>query len=304
MNAQQKTLVNANLFSRLFDGLDDPQRLAIETADGQHISYGDLIARAGQIANVLVGRGVKPGDRVAAQTEKSVTGLVLYLATVRAGAVFLPLNTAYTLNELEYFITDAEPSLVVCDPSKAAGIGPIAAKVGAKIETLGPDGKGSLTEAADKAPSVFTTVPRANDDLAAILYTSGTTGRSKGAMLTHDNLASNSLTLVDYWHFADKDVLIHAVRASCDDLPAEARSGSDHQADGAGDRADGRADLLYAAVAKPCAEQESHQTHAAVRVGLGTALGRYPSRMVCPHRSCGARTLRHDRNQHEYVEPL
>ena len=180
----QKTIMNANLFSRLFDGLDDPARLAIETLDGQRISYGDLIARAGQMANVLVDRGVKPGDRVAAQTEKSVPGLVLYLATVRAGAVYLPLNTAYTLNELEYFITDAEPSLVVCDPSKAEGIGAIAAKVGAKVETLGADGKGSLTDAAAKASREFETVARANDDLAAILYTSGTTGRSKGAMLT------------------------------------------------------------------------------------------------------------------------
>src|SRR5712672_1449670 len=172
-------LANANLFSRLFDGLDDPNRLAIETVDGQRITYGDLIARAGQMANLLVARGVKPGDRVAAQTEKSVPGLVLYLATVRAGAVYLPLNTAYTLTELEYFITDAEPSLVVCDPSKAEGIGAIAAKVGAKVETLGADGKGSLTDAAAKADTEFKTVALSNDDLAAILYTSGTTGRSK-----------------------------------------------------------------------------------------------------------------------------
>src|SRR6201997_706330 len=177
MNA--KTPKNANLFSRLFDGLDDPKRLAIETADGEHISYGDLIARSGQLANVLLSSGVKPGDRVAAQTEKSVTGLVLYLATVRAGAVYLPLNTAYTLNELEYFITDAEPSMVVCDPSKVEGIGAIAAKVGAQVMTLGADGKGSLTEAAARASAAFTTVARADDDLAAILYTSGTTGRSK-----------------------------------------------------------------------------------------------------------------------------
>ncbi|WP_314958806.1 malonyl-CoA synthase [Bradyrhizobium cosmicum] len=202
---------NANLFSRLFDGLDSPARLAIETHDGAHISYGDLIARAGQMANVLVSRGVKPGDRVAVQVEKSVANIVLYLATVRAGAVYLPLNTAYTLNELDYFIGDAEPSLVVCDPSKAEGLAPIAAKVKAKVETLGPDDKGSLTEAAGKASSEFVTVPRANDDLAAILYTSGTTGRSKGAMLTHDNLASNSLSLVGYWRFTDKDVLIHAL---------------------------------------------------------------------------------------------
>lgn len=202
---------DANLFSRLFNGLDDPKRLAIETHDGAHISYGDLIARAGQMANVLVARGVKPGDRVAVQVEKSVANIVLYLGTVRAGAVYLPLNTAYTLNELDYFIGDAEPSLVVCDPAKAEGLAPIAAKVKAKVETLGPDGKGSLTDAADKASSEFTTVPRENDDLAAILYTSGTTGRSKGAMLTHDNLASNSLSLVDYWRFTDRDVLIHAL---------------------------------------------------------------------------------------------
>ncbi|MCP1840361.1 malonyl-CoA/methylmalonyl-CoA synthetase [Bradyrhizobium sp. USDA 4524] len=205
------TTTNANLFSRLFDGLDDPSRLAIEQLDGSRISYGDLIARAGQMANVLVERGVKPGDRVAAQTEKSVSALVLYLATVRAGGVYLPLNTAYTLNELEYFITDAEPALVVCDPSKQDGIKAIAAKVGAKVETLGANGKGSLTEAADKAAKEFATVPRGNNDLAAILYTSGTTGRSKGAMLSHDNLASNSYSLVDYWRFTDKDVLIHAL---------------------------------------------------------------------------------------------
>src|SRR3984885_5552684 len=160
MNAPHKTIMNANLFSRLFDGLDDPQRLAIETVDGKHISYGDLIARSGQIANVLIDRGVKPGDRIAAQTEKSVTGLVLYLATVRAGAVYLPLNTAYTLNELEYFITDAEPSLVVCDPVRIDGITAIAAKVGAKVETLGADGRGSLTDAAATAQPGFSTAVR------------------------------------------------------------------------------------------------------------------------------------------------
>src|SRR3982074_3209897 len=208
MNAPQKTIMNANLFSRLFDGLDDPSRLAIEQLDGRRISYSDLIVQTGAMANVLISRGVKPGDRVAAQTEKSVPGLVLYLAAVRAGAVYLPLNTAYTLNALEYFIPDAEPSLGVCDPAKAEDIGAIAAKVCAKVLTLGADGKGSLTDVAAKASAAFTTVARADDDLAAILYTSGTTGRSKGAMLTHDNLASNSLSLVDYWRFTAHDGLI------------------------------------------------------------------------------------------------
>ena len=205
------TAANANLFSRLFDGLNDTSRLAIEKADGTRISYGDLIALSGRVANVIVARGVKPGDRVAAQTEKSVEALVLYLATVRAGAVYLPLNTAYTLNELDYFIGDAEPSLIVCDPSKADGITALAAKVHARVETLDSNGKGSLSDAAAKASTDFTTVPRAGDDLAAILYTSGTTGRSKGAMLTHDNLASNSLSLVEYWRFTKDDVLIHAL---------------------------------------------------------------------------------------------
>ncbi|MDB5628717.1 MAG: AcetoacetylCoA synthetase leucine [Tardiphaga sp.] len=211
MTVADKTTANANLFSRLFDGLDEPSRLAIETADNKRITYGDLIAMAGRMANVLVGRGVKPGDRVAAQTEKSVSGLVLYLATVRAGAVYLPLNTAYTLNELDYFITDAEPALIVCDPSKADGLRAIAAKVNATIETLGADGKGSFTDAAKTMSPEFTTVMRDHDDLAAILYTSGTTGRSKGAMLSHDNLASNSLTLIDVWRFTENDVLIHAL---------------------------------------------------------------------------------------------
>src|SRR3954469_18928632 len=157
--------MNANLFSRLFDKLDDASRLAIETPEGKHISYGDLIALSGQMANVLVARGVKTGDRVAAQTEKSVAGLVLYLAPVRAGAVYLPLNTAYTLNELGYFIGDAEPSLIVCDPSKAQGIGAIAAKVGAGVETLDGDGKGSLSDAAASAKPEFETVSRESDDL-------------------------------------------------------------------------------------------------------------------------------------------
>lgn len=203
--------MNANLFSRLFDGLKTPDKVVIETADGGCVTYGDLIAQSGRMANYLVSRGVKVGDRVAVQAEKSVPALVLYLAAVRAGAVYLPLNTAYTLNELDYFITDAEPSLIVCDPSKAEGLAAIAAKVKAKVDTLDAAGKGSLSDGAAQQKAEFATVTRVDDDLAAILYTSGTTGRSKGAMLTHDNLASNSRMLVDYWRFTDKDVLIHAL---------------------------------------------------------------------------------------------
>jgi malonyl-CoA/methylmalonyl-CoA synthetase len=136
---------------------------------------------------------------------------MLYLATLRAGAVYLPLNTAYTLAELDYFIGDAEPKLVVCDPAKAEGLRPIATKHGASIDTLDAKGQGSLTAAAAQAPAEFADVPREADDLAAILYTSGTTGRSKGAMLTHRNLGSNARVLVDYWRFSQGDVLLHAL---------------------------------------------------------------------------------------------
>ncbi|MXQ12147.1 malonate--CoA ligase [Microvirga makkahensis] len=203
--------MNANLFDRLERSIAAPPKTAIATSAGETISYADLIALSGRLANVLVARGVKPGDRVAVQVEKSVPALVLYLATVRAGAVYLPLNTAYTLAELEYFISDAEPSLVVCDPGKWEGVQQLAAKVGAAVETLDAQGLGSLIKAADDAAEAFTTVQRAGDDLAAILYTSGTTGRSKGAMLTHDNLVSNAQTLIKFWRFTADDVLIHAL---------------------------------------------------------------------------------------------
>jgi malonyl-CoA/methylmalonyl-CoA synthetase len=203
--------MNANLFSRLFDTVTETGRLAIEIPDGSHVSYGDLIERSGRVANYLAARGVKTGDRVAVQAEKSVQALVLYLAAVRAGAVYLPLNTAYTLTELEYFLGDAEPSLIVCDPSRFDGVSALAKPIGANVDTLDANGHGTLTDGAAKAKSEFATVERASDDLAAILYTSGTTGRSKGAMLTHDNLVSNSMTLVETWGFTDADVLIHAL---------------------------------------------------------------------------------------------
>ncbi|MCL2715334.1 MAG: malonyl-CoA synthase [Alphaproteobacteria bacterium] len=202
---------NANLFCRLFARNCDPQRLAVETDAGDHIRTADLIARSGQIANALVTAGVKPGDRVAVQVEKSPAALTLYLATLRAGAVYLPLNTAYTLNELDYFIRDAEPALVVCDSSRRDGVAPLAASVGATVATLDADSSGSLTQQAAMAAPDFATVTRSGQDLAAILYTSGTTGRSKGAMLSHDNLSSNATTLVDIWHFTKDDVLIHAL---------------------------------------------------------------------------------------------
>ena len=201
-----------NLFELIRSRITEPTRTFIIKADGSTMSYADMLDRSGQIANVLVLDGVEPGDRVAVQVEKTVENFLTYLAVLRAGAVYLPLNTAYTLSELDYFIGDAEPKLVICDPAKRDGLAEIARKRGvASVETLDGNGQGSVTFAANKAPKDFADVPREDDDLAAILYTSGTTGRSKGAMLTHRNLSSNAQTLVDYWRFTDKDVLLHAL---------------------------------------------------------------------------------------------
>jgi malonyl-CoA/methylmalonyl-CoA synthetase len=207
--------MTSHLFSALRARMPDAGRTFIETAGGEVIRYGDLLRETARLAAALGRLGVEPGDRVAVQVEKSAEAILLYLATVRAGAIFLPLNTAYTLAELDYFLGDAEPKLVVSDPAKREGIAALAARHGGTVETLGADGRGSLMDKAagvsDEEAADFIDVPRGPDDLAAILYTSGTTGRSKGAMLSHDNLLSNALTLVDYWRFTDKDVLLHAL---------------------------------------------------------------------------------------------
>ncbi|WP_207484186.1 malonate--CoA ligase [Arenibaculum pallidiluteum] len=186
---------------------------ATKGAPRRDLTYGDALAASSRMARALVARGVVPGDRVAVQVEKSPEAIILYLACLRAGAVYLPLNTAYTLAELEYFLGDAEPRVVVAAPERAAEIEPLASRLGvAFTETLGVDGQsGTLLELASLCEPAFEDVPRGADDLAAILYTSGTTGRSKGAMLSHGNLASNALTLAEAWRFTPDDVLLHAL---------------------------------------------------------------------------------------------
>jgi len=175
-------------------------------------SYGAFFARAEQMAAALVSGGVTPGDRVAVQAPKTQSMLELYVGTILAGAVFLPLNTSYTPSEVSYFLSDAAPAVLVCDPRAAAALSPIAqnCNVGSVL-TLAADETGTLPDARDAQAPGFAAVARAADDLAAILYTSGTTGRSKGAMLSHGALASNSQVLRDYWQFTSDDVLIHAL---------------------------------------------------------------------------------------------
>ena len=187
------------------------ERLCIEADDGRRFAYGDILAASARLAGALRRLGVGVGDRVLAQAEKSPEMIFLYLACLRAGALFLPLNPAYTSAELAHFIADATPALLVCTPARAAEFRGLAAAHGGRVETLGEAGDGTLAEAARAAPASFDSVARGPDDLAAILYTSGTTGRSKGAMMSHGNLASNALTLRDLWRFDATDVLIHAL---------------------------------------------------------------------------------------------
>ena len=188
-----------------------PQRLAIETPDGERLRYADLDERCARLAVRLARLGVGRGDRVAVQVEKTVANLLLYLACMRLGAVYLPLNTAYTLAELDYFFGDAEPALIVCDPARRADIAALGGAAAAQLATLDAQGQGDLVEALDQEPPRAAIASVGDDDLAALLYTSGTTGRAKGAMLTHGNLASNALTLVDAWGFSETDVLLHAL---------------------------------------------------------------------------------------------
>ncbi|MBS1256866.1 MAG: Long-chain-fatty-acid--CoA ligase [Deltaproteobacteria bacterium] len=176
------------------------------------ISYGEFFENVERIASALVSAGIQPGDRVAMQVEKSPTALELYIGSILAGACFLPLNTAYVPDEIDYFLRDAQPALFVCDPEQLGVMSKIASKNGvSNVWTLSAENTGSLIDARNAESSGFNGLERGPDDLAALLYTSGTTGRSKGAMLTHRNLQSNADALVKFWSFTEQDVLIHAL---------------------------------------------------------------------------------------------
>ena len=195
-------------FSRGFN----PRASFMATDRGESFTYADLERETAHVAAFLVRLGLEPGDRVAAQIDKSPQALFLYLGTLRAGLCYLPLNTAYQKGELDYFIGDAEPRVVICRPETAALIRELASKRNVEhVFTLDDSGCGTLTETMAGVPEQFTDRERADSDLAVIIYTSGTTGRSKGAMVTHGNLTSNATVLRDYWRFTDRDVLIHAL---------------------------------------------------------------------------------------------
>jgi malonyl-CoA/methylmalonyl-CoA synthetase len=199
-----------NLFTRIVEATNDLDRDFILPPGRAPLSYGDAFAMAARFAHVLTHHGVMPGDRVAAQVEKSPQALFLYLACLRLGAIYLPLNTDYTASELAYFANDAEPRVFVCSDGNREKIS--AFFPDERILTLSDDGlSGTLMEEAKAAGLDFSDAPMAMRDLAAILYTSGTTGRSKGAMLSHGNLFSNASSLQQAWHYRRDDVLLHAL---------------------------------------------------------------------------------------------
>lgn len=204
---------NHNLFAALRAAF--PQALdeiAVETDTGLFYSWRDLDRGTAMMANLLASLGLPAGARIAVQVEKSVEAMMLYLATLRAGYVFLPLNTAYQSGEIEYFIGNAEPSVVVCSSKNFGWVSKIAFKAGTQnVFTLDDDRTGSLLQRAAHCSDRHVVAQMGADDLAAILYTSGTTGRSKGAMLSHENMLSNALVLKDYWGWKKGDVLIHAL---------------------------------------------------------------------------------------------
>ncbi len=208
-----RIMTQDNLFSALRAAFPaDLNSVAVQTDEGQEYSWQDLDRATAMMANLLASLDLPEGSRVAVQVEKSVEALMLYLATLRAGHVFLPLNTAYQSAEVEYFIRNAEPAVVVCSGVHFGWVSKIAFKAGTThVLTLNDDRTGSLLDRARHHSDQHAIVKRRSDDLAAILYTSGTTGRSKGAMLTHGNMLSNARTLKDYWGWKKGDVLIHAL---------------------------------------------------------------------------------------------
>jgi malonyl-CoA/methylmalonyl-CoA synthetase len=201
--------MNANLYALLRSHFpEEPGQPCILMPGGPVIHYDELDATSARIAHALVDCGCKPGDRVAAQTEKCWQAVALYLACLRAGLVYLPLNTGYQRSELAYFFGDAEPTVIVCAPEAEEAVA--ALRPEATVLTLDARG-GTLLERAEGKPETHETIARGANEAAAILYTSGTTGRSKGAVLSHRNLASNALTLVEQWGFTRGDVLLHAL---------------------------------------------------------------------------------------------
>jgi malonyl-CoA/methylmalonyl-CoA synthetase len=308
------------LFDQLFGKHAGKTTPFLHLTSGATLTHAEFLGQAAQIAHALTEFGLKPGDRLAAQIEKSPEALALYAACAQAGVIFLPLNTAYTVDELTYFIENSGATLLVCGARSEAALTPIATGLGAKLATLNADGSGSLTETAKSKPATFDVVDRSADDLAAFLYTSGTTGRSKGAMLTQANLLSNAETLTNYWKFTDADVLLHALpifhthglfvatnvmlaaggsmiflpKFDLDAMIANLPKATSMMG----------VPTFYTRLLDDARFTKDLTSHMRLFVSGCAASGRNPCAFRRAHRPSHPRTLRHDRNQHEHVEPL
>jgi len=314
---------DSNLFSALRAAFpQDLDTAAVETDADMVYSWRDLDRATAMLANLLRALNLPEGSRIAVQVEKSVEAMMLYLATLRAGYVFLPLNTAYQSVEIEYFIGNAEPAVVVCTGKNFGWVSKIAFKAGTRhVFTLDDDRTGSLLERASHHSDRHEVAVKAADDLAAIVYTSGTTGRSKGAMLTHGNLLSNAQVLKDYWGWVSGDVLIHALpifhvhglfvaihgallNGSKDDLVREIRpEGGDPQNAGS-DGLHGGADPLRPDAGRAGPDPRCRAPHAAVHFRLRALADRNLQRVADAHRPHHPRALRNERNHHAHFQSL
>lgn len=211
----EKGMTNMTLNNPLFDSLfghhDNKNTPFIHVYGDSTITHKEFLFLVGRMANAISSLGISTGDRLVLQAEKSPYCLAVYAACMQSGVIFLPLNNAYTANEVSYFVADSGAKIFICDPAYKKTLTNLKDEFGILLKTLDSNGQGTFGELTATMPNQFLTVNRHIKDLAAILYTSGTTGRSKGAMLTQENLLSNAKTLKDYWKFDDQDVLLHAL---------------------------------------------------------------------------------------------
>lgn len=206
-------LTNDNLFQRFARiAAQRPDQALLTTPDGRCWRYADMLQETARVASGLALLGLQPGDRLSVQVHKSVANLWLYLGALRAGVVFHPLNTAYAFDEMRYFLANAEPRALICDPDRESDYQGLCAELGIEhLLTMDADGEGSFLDQLPQGTVEFATVSVRSDDLAALLYSSGTTGHPKGIMLSHRNLVANTEVLVEYWGFSRRDVLLHAL---------------------------------------------------------------------------------------------
>ena len=202
---------NGNLFQIISDNIQDNNKIFLQEKDGKKFTYSDVQNLSAKYANTFKAMGISKGDRVAVQTGKLVDCIWIYLSLMRIGAIYLPLNTAYIVEEIKYFLRDANPKLFISGDSFSENLSEILSHSSILHETINSNGNGSLQKKLKGFEENFENEIVKKNDIACILYTSGTTGKSKGAMITHENLSSNAFTLVESWKFTNKDVLLHAL---------------------------------------------------------------------------------------------